>query len=90
MKYNKPPIPMSSELKDVLQSSLGLTEAGLMNTLSKYDDNYCFGTLNQEAVLLKCGGMNKIQDAEPKLIDKAGLHDLYAFIDENKLANKGE
>ena len=54
MKYNKPPIPMSSELKDVLQSSLGLTEAGLMNTLSKYDDNYCFGTLNQEAVLLKC------------------------------------
>lgn len=84
MKYNQPPIPMSNELKQVLQSSLGLTEAGLINALSKYDDNYCWGTLNQEANMFKLSGYNDIEQASADLIDRTGLHDLQLFIDECK------
>jgi hypothetical protein len=82
MKYNQPPIPMSNELKQVLQSSLNLTEAGLINVLSKYDDNYCWGTLNQEAKVFKLSGYSDIEQASAELIDRVGLHDLQLFIDE--------
>ena len=84
MKYNQPPIPMSNELKQVLQSSLGLTEAGLINVLSKYDDNYCFGTLNQEAKLMSIKGIDRIQDADFKYISMGVLYDLNKFINECK------
>lgn len=84
MKYNQPPIPISNELKQVLQSSLGTTEAGLINVLSKYDDNYCWGTLNQEAKVFKLSGYSDIEQASADLIDRAGLHDLQQFINECK------
>ena len=53
-----------------------------INQVSDYDDNYCFGTLNQDANLFKLSGYTDIEQASAELIDRAGLHDLQDFVNE--------
>jgi hypothetical protein len=43
--YNTPPVQPSIELKELVKNTLNLTEAGLINVFSQFD-NHCFETLN--------------------------------------------
>jgi len=71
----------SAQLKTVIQSSLKLTEASLINLLHQFD-NHDFGTLNFESELFIHSGFKDINQAPEALVNGLEVEDLSDFIKE--------
>lgn len=71
---------MNNNLKQILQTTLNLTEAGLINLIARYPESeYDFSTLNVDADIFATAQI-KLTNASKTLIDKLGVQDLVQFV----------